>query len=136
MQLGDVTIDGLTKTEDLMRKLAKTVEHLDHLETLIRAMRSGNEHTSTMLFARLRLGASVEALAQSIHSDNGADIFEDATCSVSLVAVIEAHQQHRTNSGSRITLDFKHLPLSPMHPKAVVNFRPSCVQLHDRHVYF
>lgn len=86
------TVDGLTKTEDLKRKLAETNEHLDHLETLIRVMRSGTDKASTMLLARLRLGASVESLAQSIRSDQGPWIFEDAVCFVPRFA--KASQQH------------------------------------------
>lgn len=61
--------DGLTRTADLKRKLLEATGKSDNLDTLVDAMRDGSDEVSTMLLARLRLGASVKDLAYGIRSD-------------------------------------------------------------------
>lgn len=58
--------DGLTRTADLKRKLLEATGRSDNLDTLVDAMRDGTDEVSTMLLARLRLGATVKDLASGI----------------------------------------------------------------------
>lgn len=61
--------DGLTRTADLKRKLLEATGRSDNLDTLVDAMRDGTDEVSTMLLAKLRLGATVKDLASSIRLD-------------------------------------------------------------------
>lgn len=69
----DIT-EGLTRNGDLRHKLQSANARLDDLVLLVETLRCGTDHVSTTLLAQLRLGASVEALAQSIRAEaSGAD---------------------------------------------------------------
>lgn len=59
-------VDGLTRHEDLKRKVQEAEMHLHHLCVFVGALKLGNNHTSTLLLAKLRLGASIEELVQSL----------------------------------------------------------------------
>lgn len=60
----------MTRTEDLKRKLSDAAERFDDLSILVEAMRSSSDDVSTMLLARLRLGASVKVRTQSTRTDH------------------------------------------------------------------
>lgn len=66
-RLWDVGYD-FTWTADLKHLLQDKTTRLMDLDLLICAMRSGTDQSSTMLLASLRLGASVDHLAQSIRT--------------------------------------------------------------------
>lgn len=61
-------LDGLTRLKDLKRKVQEAEMRLHQLRILVEAMRTGSDQVSTTLLARLRLGASVDELVQSLPS--------------------------------------------------------------------
>lgn len=63
----------LTWQRDLRQILLDQETQLDDLNTLIFGLRTDSDDGATMLLAKLRLGASVEALAKSIRAGNGQD---------------------------------------------------------------
>lgn len=60
------TDDGMTHIADLKRKVLQANERSDDLDELVGAMRHGNDQTSSMLLARLRMGDTLEALLSGI----------------------------------------------------------------------
>jgi hypothetical protein len=62
------TPDGLTRNQHLKADFANVIRQLGDLIVLVNAMRDGTDEQSTMLLAKLRLGFTVETLAQSIRS--------------------------------------------------------------------
>lgn len=56
----------MTRTADLKQKLQDATARSDDLDLLVDAMRTGTDEVSTMLLAKLRLGASVEALVRNM----------------------------------------------------------------------
>lgn len=61
----------MTRVADLKRKLVEASEQSDDLHSLVDAMRSDTDQVSTMLLARLRLGASIQELVGSLRLDPG-----------------------------------------------------------------
>jgi hypothetical protein len=59
---------GLTRNEDLRRKLEEAEKFCEEAQVLIRALRSESIETSTMLLAKLRLGVSLADLAESVRT--------------------------------------------------------------------
>ena len=59
---------GLTRNEDLWRKLEEAEKFCEEAQVLIRALRSESIETSTMLLAKLRLGVSLSDLAESVRT--------------------------------------------------------------------
>lgn len=59
---------GLTRNEDLRRKLQEADNYCDEAQVLIQALRSEPIETSTMLLAKLRLGVSLSVLAESVRT--------------------------------------------------------------------
>jgi hypothetical protein len=59
---------GLTRNEDLRRKLEEAEKFCEEAQVLIRALRSESIETSTMLLAKLRLGVSLSDLAESVRT--------------------------------------------------------------------
>lgn len=62
------TPDGSTRDQYLKARFANVMRQLDDLRVLVNAMRDDTDEQSTMLLAKLRLGFTVETLAQSIRS--------------------------------------------------------------------
>lgn len=62
--------DGLSKDSDFRRKLQELVSQLSVLETLVDKLRSGTDHTATLLLAKLRLGVTTEDLVRLAHMDS------------------------------------------------------------------
>jgi hypothetical protein len=61
--------EGLTRTDDLKRKLLEANRLSDDLGELVEAMRLGTGQTSSMLLAKLRSGDSLESLLPNIRVD-------------------------------------------------------------------
>lgn len=61
--------DGMTRTADLKQNLQDATARSDDLDMLVDAMRNGTNEVSTMLLAKLRLGASVEELVQNMKQE-------------------------------------------------------------------
>lgn len=61
--------DGMTRTADLKQKLLEATSRSEELDVLIETMRCGSDEFSTMLLAKLRLGASVEDLVKNIRQE-------------------------------------------------------------------
>jgi hypothetical protein len=59
---------GLTRNEDIRRKLKEAEKSCEEAHVLIRALRSESIETSTMLLAKLRLGVSLSDLAESVRT--------------------------------------------------------------------
>ena len=59
---------GLTRNEDLRRKLEEAEKFCEDAQVLIKALRSESIETSTMLLAKLRLGVSLSDLAESVRT--------------------------------------------------------------------
>ncbi len=62
--------DGMTRTADLKKKLQEATGRSVDLDTLVDAMRHSTDDVSTMLLAKLRLGASIEDLAFEIRGES------------------------------------------------------------------
>lgn len=62
-------VDGLTRTADLKRKLQEANGRSEDLGELVDALRSRSDQTSSMLLARLRIGASLEQLLSNVRLD-------------------------------------------------------------------
>lgn len=62
--------EGVTRMEDLKRKLKLVIERTQTLNRLTDAMRSGSDDESSMLLARLRVGHSIEDIVKSIQVDS------------------------------------------------------------------
>jgi hypothetical protein len=63
--------DGLTRGEDLKRRLREAICRADNLEKILKAMQCGTSEDSTMLLAKMRLGAPIEELlftASRVHN--------------------------------------------------------------------
>lgn len=58
--------EGLTRHEDLRRKVREAELHLHHLCVFVGALKIGDIYTSTMLLTKLRLGVPIEELVQSL----------------------------------------------------------------------
>lgn len=67
----------LTWQRDLRQVVLEQKTQLDHLNTLISGLRNDSNDGSTMLLAKLRLGASVEALAGSVRAGS---VLDPTTC--------------------------------------------------------
>lgn len=74
--------EGVTRMEDLKRKLKEAIEQPKDLNRLIEAMRYGSDHESSMLLARLRIGHSIEDIVTSIKIDLSPSRVEDRRSSV------------------------------------------------------
>lgn len=59
---------GLTRNEDIRRKLEEAERFCEEAQVLIKALRSESIETSTMLLAKLRLGVSLSDLAESVRT--------------------------------------------------------------------
>jgi hypothetical protein len=59
---------GLTRNEDLRRKLEDAERFCEEAQVLIRALRSESIETSTMLLAKLRLEVPLSDLAESVRT--------------------------------------------------------------------
>lgn len=59
---------GLTRNEDLRRKLEEAERFCEEAQVLIKALRSESIETSTMLLAKLRLGVPLSDLAESVRT--------------------------------------------------------------------
>jgi hypothetical protein len=59
---------GLTRTEDLRRRLEDAERYCQEAYLLIEALQSGSIETATMLLAKLRFGVSLSDLAEAIRS--------------------------------------------------------------------
>lgn len=62
--------DGLYNTFDFKRKLQESVSQLGGQEALIEVLRSGTDHMSTLLLAKLRLGVATDELVRWIKLDS------------------------------------------------------------------
>ncbi|KAL1590819.1 hypothetical protein WHR41_00402 [Cladosporium halotolerans] len=62
--------EGVTRMEDLKRKLKEATEQPQDLNRLIEAMRSGSDNESSMLLARLRVGHSIDDIVSSLPMDS------------------------------------------------------------------
>lgn len=62
------TINGLTRTADLKRKVYEADERTDDLSTFLNMMRHATDQVSSMLLAKLRCGMSLKDLIHEIHS--------------------------------------------------------------------
>ena len=56
---------GLTRNEDIRRKLEEAESFCEDAQVLIQALRSDSIETSTMLLTKLRLGVPLSNLAES-----------------------------------------------------------------------
>ena len=56
---------GLTRNEDLRRKLEEAERFCEDVQVVIQALRSDSIETSTMLLTKLRLGVPLSDLAES-----------------------------------------------------------------------
>jgi len=56
---------GLTRNEDLRRKLEEAERFCEDAQVVIQALRSDSIETSTMLLTKLRLGVPLSDLAES-----------------------------------------------------------------------
>lgn len=63
----------MTSHTELHRVLLHQKTELDDFNTLVAGLRTDSEDGSTMLLAKLRLGASVETLAKSIREGSVLD---------------------------------------------------------------
>lgn len=59
---------GLTRNEDLRRKLEEAERFCEEAQVLIKALRLESIETSTMLLAKLRLGVPLSDLAKSVRT--------------------------------------------------------------------
>ena len=59
---------GLTRNEDLRRKLEEAKKFCEEGQILIKALRSESIETSTMLLAKLRLGMPLSDLAEAVRT--------------------------------------------------------------------
>lgn len=59
---------GLTKIEDLKKKLQDAENASENMRVLMEALQFGSTQVSTLLLAKLRLGVSVMDLAESIRN--------------------------------------------------------------------
>ena len=73
---------GLTRNEDLRRKLDDAERFCEEAGVLIKALRSEPIETSTMLLAKLRLGVSLSDLAESVRTGTVDEIEHDLPHSV------------------------------------------------------
>lgn len=66
------TIDGLTRTADLKKKVYDEVGRSNNLDTFLNAMRHGTDQVSSMLLAKLRCGMSLGSFLDEIHGESSA----------------------------------------------------------------
>jgi hypothetical protein len=66
--------DGMTRTEDLKHRVQEATERGDKLVQLVCAMQRGTQEQSSILLARLRVGASVDDL---LHPETDPDQFPE-----------------------------------------------------------
>ena len=59
---------GLTRNEDLRRKIEDAEKYCEEARVLINELQFGSIEASTMLLAKLRLGVSLSDLAESVRT--------------------------------------------------------------------